>query len=315
MRTNNLHKLVIVSLLVLLVASTASAYTIVLRSGRRVEVPEKFQANGSSLTYEVSPGVQVSLAIAAIDVNATDAANGEPAGSFLQRLHAREPEPAPVRPRRTTATRTITNRDLESAMRHRRNSEAAYEVRRKELGLPSVAESQKQVAAESDSFSAELAQRRVAENQNEQYWRQRAQAFRADAAALDAEIAFVRARLEETAPNPWSNASITTVTSGPFGGWGNGRWGGYGTSGVWRGQGGIYGNRGGIFGGPYGGYPTYPGGIYGMGIPANDYSYERSELITRYNQLGAQRAGLQARWRQLEDEARRAGAQPGWLRP
>ena len=32
-------------------------------------------------------------------------------------------------------------------------------------------------------------------------------------------------------------------------------------------------------------------------------------------QLNAARAGLSARWRELEDEARRAGAPPGWLRP
>src|SRR6185295_7787274 len=46
-----------------------------------------------------------------------------------------------------------------------------------------------------------------------------------------------------------------------------------------------------------------------------DYSYERSQLMTQFNELGAARAGLNARWRELEDEARRAGAPPGWLRP
>ena len=42
---------------------------------------------------------------------------------------------------------------------------------------------------------------------------------------------------------------------------------------------------------------------------------ERGQLITQFNELGAARAGLSARWRELEDEARRAGAPPGWLRP
>ena len=46
-----------------------------------------------------------------------------------------------------------------------------------------------------------------------------------------------------------------------------------------------------------------------------DYSYEQSVLVTRLHELEAQRAGLQARWRLLEDEARRAGVPPGWLRP
>ena len=31
--------------------------------------------------------------------------------------------------------------------------------------------------------------------------------------------------------------------------------------------------------------------------------------------LGRIIAGLNERWRELEDEGRRAGAQPGWLRP
>ena len=42
---------------------------------------------------------------------------------------------------------------------------------------------------------------------------------------------------------------------------------------------------------------------------------ERSALVTRFNELGAARAGLNARWRELEEEARRAGAPPGRLRP
>jgi hypothetical protein len=41
----------------------------------------------------------------------------------------------------------------------------------------------------------------------------------------------------------------------------------------------------------------------------------QGDLITRFNELAAARAALLARWRELEDEARRAGAQPGWLRP
>ncbi|HJX91038.1 MAG TPA: hypothetical protein VJ372_11110 [Pyrinomonadaceae bacterium] len=40
----------------------------------------------------------------------------------------------------------------------------------------------------------------------------------------------------------------------------------------------------------------------------------KQELLSELDQLLAQRAGLQARWRDLEDEARRSGAYPGWLR-
>jgi hypothetical protein len=50
-------------------------------------------------------------------------------------------------------------------------------------------------------------------------------------------------------------------------------------------------------------------------FPFQDFSYERQELILQLNDLLSQRAGLQARWRALEEETRRAGAYPGWLRP
>jgi hypothetical protein len=45
------------------------------------------------------------------------------------------------------------------------------------------------------------------------------------------------------------------------------------------------------------------------------YDDDRETLTRRLRELELERAGLQARWRLLEDEARRAGASPGWLRP
>lgn len=57
----------------------------------------------------------------------------------------------------------------------------------------------------------------------------------------------------------------------------------------------------------------------GYGVPIGSITQpfdlsERNMLVTRFNELAAARAGLSARWRELEDEARRAGAPPGWLR-
>jgi hypothetical protein len=57
-----------------------------------------------------------------------------------------------------------------------------------------------------------------------------------------------------------------------------------------------------------------PYGQIGFIGQAYDYSYERGALIMQFNELAATRAGLNAAWRELEDEARRAGASPGWLR-
>jgi len=357
---------------VLVLAFTANAYTIVTSGGRQVEIPSEFVLNGSTLTYEVSPGVQITMLIAAIDIPATEKANNEPPGSFLRRRGGKtQSESSSNTTRPTTsgavgARRTITNRDLESAALRRRESESAYEVRRKQLGLPSVEESRRQAAAEAERIKAELAEQQLEDSNNEAYWRERANALRTEMATMDAEINWIRARLDEGATqgyawnnwNGWSGGPFATVIGvssfgNVRGGFGRNFGGGFG--GTFGGRGGFH--RGGGFGRPgvfvapsggpqvtarvpfgggattrgralvnpgfrlgrpggIGGVPVfsgYPGSVFGS-FPAYDYSYERSDLITRFNQLAGARAGLNARWRELEDEARRAGAPPGWLR-
>jgi hypothetical protein len=344
-----------------MLAVTANAYTVVMRGGKRVEIPSRFVVTASTLTYEAAPGVQITLQMAAIDIGATDDANNEQPGSLLRRAQLTpqssqsiESEERDVqRPPATSARRTITNHDLQSSMRRRRESELAYESRRKQLGLPSVAESRRQAAAEADAIGIELAQRRVTEQQSEDYWRGRAAALRTEMAALDAEIAWIQGRVDEGSfppSNGWGNGSFSTVTSVvpfiSFEDLGRRSYGNYGASGFpgYRGRrpnvfvaprrdlrttGRVgFGGRGmrgrGLFnpgsfpyGGPFGvggRFPGYPS-VYASTVPDYDYSYERSELINRFNELAAQRAGLNARWRALEEEARRAGAPPGWLRP
>jgi hypothetical protein len=84
--------------------------------------------------------------------------------------------------------------------------------------------------------------------------------------------------------------------------------------------------RGPVFGYPnpsrgtrrYGGRSQYPyenGQVWNSPSQSYDSSFERSTLVTELDQLLGYRAELEARWRELEDEARRAGAAPGWLRP
>ena len=243
-------------------------------------------------------------------------------------------------------------------MRRRLESESAYESRRKQLGLPSVAESRRQAAAESQLISAELEQTRVTEKETEDYWRGRATALRTEMAALDAELAYVRARLDE-GPFPltnntwvggWSSGSFNTITRGvPFGNFGRRSFGNFGAGGSFPGPamrrpnvfvapradpqitgrvafgGGA--TRGQVLlnpgtfrqGRPMGfadRFPAFPNiAVFGSTIPDYDFSYGRGALITRFNELAAARAGLNARWRELEEEARRAGAPPGWLRP
>lgn len=330
-------RIVFASLLVLLLVVTASAYTVVMRGGRRVEIPARFLVTKTTLTYEVSQGIQVTLAMAAIDIPATEKANNEQPGSLLRREQADPSEPAARK-----VTRTITNRDLENSMRRRRESELAYEIRRKRLGLPTLEESRKQAAAIPDLSGTELEQTLLAEKESEDYWRARASALRTETAALDAELSYIRGRLDEMPSSTWTGSSIIASAIVPFISFGNvgGRhsssWSGrgrplvYGTSRAGSQLNGRIGfgggaTRGHVFLNPgrfagrraFGGGPNlaFPAGaIYGSIGQPYDFSYERSELVTQFNQLAATRAGLIARWRELEEEARRAGAPPGWLR-
>jgi len=96
----------------LIFCGVASAYTIVMRGGRHVEVPNQFLLTDSTLTYEVSPGIQVTINLAAIDIPATEKANKEGAGSFFKhRLAIKATETVtPVGPARS-ATRTIRSEE------------------------------------------------------------------------------------------------------------------------------------------------------------------------------------------------------------
>jgi hypothetical protein len=341
-----------------MLAVTANAYTIVMRGGRRIEIPPQFIVTASTLTYEAAPGFQITLQMATIDIPATERANNEAPGSLWRRgqltqssLSTQSPENDVQSSQATQARRTITNRDLESAKRRRHDSESAYEGRRKQLGLPSVEESRRRAAAESAAIGIELEQRRAVERESEDYWRGRASALRTEMVELDAEIAWIQGRLDQGSFSPsngWGNGSFSTVTSVvpflSFENFGRSSYGNYGASGFpsyrarrpgvyvapgqdsrttsrgFRGRGtrgrGLF-NSGSFPYPPFGvgvPYPGYPS-IYGPTVPDYDYSYERSELITHFNELAAARAGLNARWRALEEEARRAGAPPGWLRP
>jgi hypothetical protein len=331
-----------------LLPATACAYTIIMRGGRRIEIPSTFIVTTKTLTYEAAPGINITLMMTGVDIIATERANNEPAGSLLSRA----PRPAPATPPAPNssaaklspqARRTLTNKDLEASQRARQQSEVDYERRRIELGLPSLDEVRRRNAEEAQRARRELQQSEREEAQAEGYWRARAGALRSEMAALDAEINYLRASLaegEEYIAAPFT--SVTTVipsfSSRPFRTFpptiltGNPGFIHAANSGLQvRGQIG-FGNgasraqvrlRAG-FGAPLVAPPLVVGqGVfvspltaYSTGPFPNYYpSYERAALIARLRETEATRAGLQARWRLLEDEARRSGALPGWLRP
>jgi hypothetical protein len=291
---------------------SANAYTLVMRDGRRVQIPDAFT---------VSSGIQVTVQLSTVNIAATERANGDAAGSFMSKSSAMPSSapstnaPATSRPRqatRTNANRSITNADLEEYRRTRVASERAYERRRKQLGLPSQEAGQRELAAVTERTQEQLRNKREQEQEGEVYWRGRASSLRTEIATNDAQIAFVSQRLEEL-PVSYSLGGYDT---GPFGN------PGYPT---------VY--------GPFPNYPNYP--VLGNPFPNNrrssrvwnrrgrypqtnvliapnanyDYGEERLSLRTQLNELMMQRAALSVRWKEFEQEARRSGAYPGWLRP
>jgi hypothetical protein len=270
----------------------------------------------------------------AVDVAATEKLNNESQGALLRRLSTK-PTPMVTSSQRPSprTVNTVTNVDLEGFRQTRVTSEQLYEKKRQELGLPSLEENRRaslETAARAQVYASQV---REDEQKLEGYWRSRASELRANLADVNARISVVQGRLNEL-PLNYSFGTFTTVSAlspfAPFGG-------------VRPFRPPVFANAGSIGIRPrLGGATTIAVGVpaarpihpvrrhgfgrgpfsnrFGIGtviaLPFDTYdsSYERSQLISELNQLVMQRAGLQARWRELEDEARRSGAYPGWLR-
>ena len=197
-----------------LTVSAVNAYTVVMRDGRRVEIPNEFTVTNSTLTYAVSNGFQVTIQLNTVDIAATERANGQPTGSFSQKAAASAAVPTTPQAR---ARRSITNQDLEVYRKARVENERAYEEKRIELGLPSAEDRRREVAEIEDRT---LEQVRSMRAQEEAYWRTRAEAMRAEMAASEAQFGF----RQQPAEIPWSFSSIGSGF--PFDGFGFGIGGG-----------------------------------------------------------------------------------------
>ena len=201
--------------------SVVNAYTVVMRDGRRVEIPNEFTVTNSTLTYEVSNGFQITIQLNTIDIAATERANGEAQGSFLRRASAPQvPVQRAPQTRRASAQRSITNANLEKYRRARVDSEKEYETRARESGLPSLEDRRNEAAAITDRTVEHVRSMRA---QEEAYWRSRADAFRAETAAREAQFGSSRQRQEEV---PFSHSFGGFPAFGPFDGVGFGITGG-----------------------------------------------------------------------------------------
>jgi hypothetical protein len=288
------------------------------------------------LTYEAAPGLNVTLMMATIDIPATERANNETAGALLKRAEQRPVSNEARSQVSRNGRRELTQADIDRGRVERQKSEQAYERRRVELGLPSLEEARRRTEEETKRLREEAQSNQITAAQWESYWRGLATQLRTEMAALDAQINYVRAQLAES-PDSSSIEAYTLITGAPVI-WPRRVTTGFpvvtGNPGFMRGVNGTSGQGAGFlaFGGSGGqagimfnggaGRRNFGGRLSGgftrLGAAPYilpNYYYERDNLISRLRELEAERVGLQARWRALEEEARRAGAQPGWLRP
>src|ERR1043166_5332163 len=317
---------------ILAIAVTASAYTLVLRDGRRIDIPSEFILTRTTLTYEISPGFNQPLLLTLIDVATTERANGEQLGGFFK--HRPETDSTasnnqPVGP----AVRTLTNLDLDGARQRRVESEQAYESRRKQLGLPTVEESRRRQEAGAEEMRELARAKDAAKARDEAYWKGRARELRAEIAMVDSQISYLRGRIYDANQNAMQNRGWVT---GVYPTWRNGPWLPNGAGGnfpngryprnrpngpiIGLGLPNIYGAPN-VYGypGPYDypgsyGYPPYgyPNGPTNNNPP---YTSDGVELNSRLDDLLVRRQGLAMQWRQLEDDARDARVPQVWLEP
>ena len=269
----------IVAVLICAFAVAASAYTLVFRNGNRMEIPDEFTVTRTTLTYEMAPGFQKTILVSLIDIGATERANNEPWGSFFKRSQIAQQRtqtsqtPQPSEPA-LQATKTVTNSDLAAIRQRRLESEQAYEQRRRQLGLPTVAETRMRQQEDERLFRSGLRDRAAATSREESIWRGRARELRTEIATVDNQLNYVRARLNEVNESSRVSPSITQVyPSWPdYGPWSRDRWGRRN-----RRQ-----TTPPIFGPPQ--YPYgYPNGQYPNGYPGqNPYGYPQGQYPYGY---------------------------------
>src|SRR5215218_10352467 len=113
-------KALFAALFLFLMVSVVNAYTVVMRDGRRVEIPNEFAVTNTTLTYDVGNGIQVTIQLNTVDIVATERANGQAQGAFLNKAIAPQtPVQSAPQTRVGSAGRSITNADLEKYRRAR----------------------------------------------------------------------------------------------------------------------------------------------------------------------------------------------------
>ncbi len=256
----------------------AADYVLVLRDGKRLEVRDEYRIVNEVAIFTTSDGRRISIALANIDIAATERVNGQGDGAFRTQarppraigaddrttpLVAAAPSPTPSKPVSTTAqkpVRTLTNADFGGTMR-----QAAARTR---PGTPAPNAAERTTDSTASGQGPNLAMAN-----DEAYWRGRARTLLMEIytqqeiiRSLSSQAYGLQRRIDQQGP---------TFFLGRDG----------------------FGNR--------------------VLLPQEVMTAEKQELINvndRIREAQARLTGLYVQYTVLQEEARRLGVPPGWLR-
>ncbi|MEW6735145.1 MAG: hypothetical protein AB1489_27890 [Acidobacteriota bacterium] len=298
-----------------LMPMVAQAYTLVLKDGRRIEVNSQYRIVNNIAIFSLPEGNRFSISLQKINVDATELANGQEVGTFLKnatdagklaKLDQRSDNPSqdndsPLVASSRAINKKLTNSDFE---RYRvRREEMSREAERlaaaraaAQLGALSLngassnqATTTTLVPSEADKQAELLAQRRELEKNKEEYWRGRARPLLTQLRVLEEQIVALSSQIDENRRSIANSPNVSIYNPPP-----------------------VY--PGVIIGGvPIGiGAPRTTGGV--VVIRDNPNQQRGISLQDRLVELQLQYQETAILYEELREEARRAGALPGWLR-
>ncbi|MBX7221424.1 MAG: hypothetical protein K1Y36_15850 [Blastocatellia bacterium] len=278
--------------LVLSWSISASAYTVILKDGRRVDVQPGYRLVNDVAIFTLQNGSRFSVSVRSIDISATELTNRQDSGDFVR--HAGAPLPitdsdstAPrlaskTAPNNETAknkpriTRKLTNADFEGFKQRREEKENASN---KPAGVPGGTPEPSMVPPPPPYRTT------GDDRQAEAYWQGRARPLLTEMAVQEELIAVLQRQLADLESSQRRGTGYTTYQT------------------------------------PGGVVITRNGGYYNPGstviLPQTGTTSEQDqERIVRTRLLDAQVqfSALQTRYYALQEEARRAGVPPGWVR-
>jgi hypothetical protein len=120
------HRLLAAALIFLACTGVASAYTVVLKDGRRLQVQDSYRIVNNIVVFTLSDGKRTSVSLENINVSATERANRQQSGDFQKTATGPLPigdentspaQLAAAAAKRPKITRTLVNSDFGGARR------------------------------------------------------------------------------------------------------------------------------------------------------------------------------------------------------